>query len=87
MAAKPVFPFHAKVCVRSKRPVTREIDGQLGYVAGITEQQDENGRFGYAIFVYGLKCVWCCDEDELEPTGELDHESAKRAEEQTRRLA
>jgi hypothetical protein len=87
MDAKPALPFHMKVRVRSKRPVTKEIDGRLGCVAGITEQPDEYGNFGYGILVYDLERVWCCDEDELKPTGELDNNSVERAEAQARRLA
>lgn len=87
MDAKPALPFHTKVRIRSKRPVTQEIDGQIGYVGGITEQRDENGHFEYGIFVYELKRVWCCKEYELESTGELDYDSVKRAEEQATRLA
>ena len=87
MATTPAFPFHTKVFVRSKRPVTQDIDGRLGYVAGITEQPDDNGHFEYGIFLYDLKRVWCCKEAELESTFEVDHESVHRSEEQASRLA
>ena len=87
MDAKPRFPFHSKVYVRSKRPNTKEIHGRLGCVAGITEQPDENGYFGYGILVYDFGQVWCCEEGELESTGVVDFESVKRNEEQTKRLA
>ena len=35
MDTKPAISFHSKVRVRSVTPATREIDGRLGYVAGI----------------------------------------------------
>jgi hypothetical protein len=86
MDTKPVFPFHTIVRVRSKRPAILEIDGRLGYVAGITETPDDKGHFGYGIRIYDLGRVWCCDEDELESTGELDLDAVKLAEVQARRL-
>ena len=64
-----MIPFHAKVLVRSKRAITQEIDGLLGYVAGITEHPDEQGKFGYGVFIYDFERVWCCEENELELTG------------------
>ncbi|MFO0960185.1 MAG: Imm31 family immunity protein [Isosphaeraceae bacterium] len=87
MPAKPTFPFHTKVFVRSKRPVTRHLDGRLGYVAGITEQPDGNGHFTYGIFLYDIRRLWCCKEDELESTGEVDLQAVQCSEEQARRLA
>lgn len=87
MTAKPSLPFHLKVRVRSKGPATREIDGRLGYVAGITETPDDDGRFGYGIFIYDLARVWMCSEGECESVGEFDSEAVKRSEEQARRLA
>lgn len=87
MATIPTFSFHTQVLVRSKRPATRDIDGLLGYVAGISERPDESGHFEYAIFLYDLKRAWCCEEAELESTGEVDDESVRRSEEQARRLA
>lgn len=87
MDERPALSFHLKVRVRSKRPVTKEIDGRLGCICGITERPDEHGKFGYGIFVYDLERVWCCDEDELELTGEVDHQAVERADAQARRLA
>jgi hypothetical protein len=87
MRAIPSVPFHARVRVRSKSPQTRDIDNRLGYVAGITDELQGNGQFGYGIFIYDLARVWCCDESELEPTGEFDHEAIARAEGQKKRLA
>lgn len=87
MDVRPNIPFHAKVRVRSLHPNTQEIDGRLGYVAGITEEPQDNGRFGYAILIYDFARVWCCDEDELEPLSELDYGSIRCAEEQAKRLA
>ena len=87
MTAKPSLPFHLKVRVRSKELATREIDGRFGYVAGITETPDDDGRFEYGIFIYDLARVWMCSEDECESVGEFDSETVKRSEEQAKRLA
>jgi hypothetical protein len=87
MDTKPTIPFHAKVRVRSVNPATCEIDGHLGYVAGITETPLEDGHFGYGVFIYDFARVWCCAEVELEPTGELDEQSVQNAEEQRQRLS
>jgi hypothetical protein len=87
MDAKPTISFHAKVRVRSANPATREIDGQLGYVAGITEMPLDDGHFGYGVFIYEFGRVWSCAEAELEPTGERDEESVRNAEEQRKRLS
>jgi hypothetical protein len=88
MDTKPAISFHAKVRVRSANPATREIDGRLGYVAGITERPMDDGHFGYGVFIYEFSRVWCCAEAELEPTGERDEQSVRNAEEQrTRHLA
>jgi hypothetical protein len=87
MADTPAIPFHAKVRIRSASPGTREIDGRLGYVAGITEGPLDDGRFGYGVFIYDLSRVWCCAEAELEPTGEIDEQSVRNTELQRARLA
>jgi hypothetical protein len=83
MAVEPAIPFHMKVHVHTSDPAKREIDGRLGYVAGVTEHPCDDGRFGYG----DLSIVWCCAESELEPTGELDQEQVRIAEEQQARLA
>jgi Immunity protein 31 len=80
MDAIPTFPFYLKVRVRSPDPRKKEIDGRLGYIAGITESPNDDGHFGYGIFIYDLARVWCCDERELESTGEMDIISARNAE-------
>jgi hypothetical protein len=87
MDDKPSIWFHAKVRVRSNRPATCEIDGRLGYVAGITERPEEDGHFGYGVFIYDLGRVWCCTETELEPTGATDEQAVRSSEEQRKRLA
>lgn len=87
MDTQPKISFHAKVYVRSIDPANHEIDGRLGYVAGITEHPLDDGHFGYGIFIYELSRVWCCTEAELEPTGELDEQRVRTAEEQRKRLA
>jgi len=85
--ARPSIPFHAKVRIRSINPGTSKINGLLGYVAGISESPESDGHYGYGVFVYELKRVWCCAEAELEPTGELDEQSVKNAKLQNERLA
>jgi hypothetical protein len=87
MADTPAIPFHAKVRIRSASPTTRDIDGRLGYVAGITEYPVDDGCFGYGIFIYDLSRVYSCAEAELEPTGEIDEQAARNAEVQRQRLA
>jgi hypothetical protein len=87
MDIEPTISFHAKVRVRSINPATREIDGHLGCVAGITERPLDDGHFGYGVFIYDLARVWCCAEAELEPTGEMDEQQVRVAEEQRKRLA
>ena len=87
MADNPAIPFHAKVRVRSASPKTREINGRLGYIAGITERPLDDGCFGYGVFIYDLSRVWSCTEAELEPTGEVDEQSVRNAELQRQRLA
>jgi hypothetical protein len=87
VTARPKLPFHLKLRVHSKRPATREIDGRLGYVSGITDAPGEDGRFEYGILIYDFGRGWVCSEDECESIGELDVEAVKRSEEQGRRLA
>jgi hypothetical protein len=87
LADTPGIPFHAKVRVRSQSPRSREIDGCLGYVAGISDDPLDDGRFGYGVFIYDLSRVWCCAEAELEPTGEVDEQAVRNAELQNQRLA
>ena len=57
MADTPNIPFHSKVRIRSASHETREIDGRLGYVAGITARSLDDGRFGYGygVFIYAGK--------------------------------
>jgi len=87
MADTPTVPLHAKVRIRSATPATREIDGRLGYVAGITEHRIDDGRFGYGIFIYDLSRVWMCAEAELEPMGAVNEQAARNSEVQRQRLA
>src|SRR4051812_23982871 len=87
MADTPAIPFHAKVRVRSASPGTREIEGRLGRIAGKTEQPNEDGRYGYGVFIYDLARVWCCNEAELEVTGEFDEDAIRISEQQRLRLA
>jgi hypothetical protein len=87
MDTKPTIPFHAKVRVRSASPATREIDGRLGHIAGITGTPLDDGHFGYGVFIYDLSRVWCCAEAELEPTSQVDEEMVRRSEEHRKRLA
>lgn len=87
MAGNPAVPFHAKVRVRSASQETREIDGRLGYVAGITERPCDDGSFGYGVFIYESSRVWCCSEAELEPTGEVDEQAVRNSELQHQRLS
>jgi hypothetical protein len=86
MDTKPTISFHAKVRVRSINPTTREIDGRLGYVCGITERPLVDGHFGYGVYIYDFARAWCCAEAELEPTGEQDEQSVRNTEEQRKRL-
>jgi hypothetical protein len=87
MADTPAIAFHAKVRVRSASAGTLEIDGRLGYVAGVTERPLDDGGFGYGVFIYDLSRVWCCTGAELEPTGEVDEQAARNSELQRQRLA
>ena len=87
MHAKPGLSFHVKVRVISQDPRKREIDGLLGYVAGITETPDDDGTFGYGIFIYNLGIVWYCLEHECEPTGDIGLEAVRSSEEHRKRLA
>lgn len=77
MAGTPAIPLFAQVRVRSVSAETREINDRLGYVIGVSNRPQDDGRFGYGVFVYDLSKVWRCTESELDPTGELDKEAMR----------
>jgi len=83
----PSIPFHAKVRVQTADPAKAKINGRLGRIAGRTEQPNDDGRYGYGVFIYDLARVWCCNEAELEVTGEFDEDAVRISEQQRLRLA
>jgi hypothetical protein len=87
MADVPFIPFHAKVRVKTADPAKAPINGRLGRIAGMTERPNDDGRFGYGVFVYDLAEVRCCNEAELDVTGELDEDALRMSEEHRVRLA
>lgn len=70
MADEPRFDFYEKVIVASANSKLAEIDGRLSAILGRVRCDD--GRWFYAVSIYGLDAGWSCYEDELQPTGEFD---------------
>ncbi|HEX4796663.1 MAG TPA: hypothetical protein VH370_22920 [Humisphaera sp.] len=87
MADMPSIQFHAMVRVRTADPAKAKINGRLGRIAGKTEQRNDDGRYGYGVFIYDLAGVWCCNDAELEVTGEFDEDAIRISEQQRLRLA
>lgn len=66
----PKFQFYGKVRVASNNPELAEIGGEIGAILGIAENDD--GSFGYAVFIYRDEICLNIAEDDLEATGEFD---------------
>lgn len=64
------FDFYEKVLIKSLRRKLSQVNGKLAAVLG--RSQNDDGRWGYAVHVYGNEESWSCDESDLEPTGEFD---------------
>ena len=65
----PRFQFYEIVRVASSQPELAEIHGERGAILGMSE--DDQGTFGYAVFIYRDEICWSLTEDELEETGEF----------------
>ena len=66
---KPRFQFYEIVRVASSDPELTEIHGERGAILGVSE--NDNGTFGYAVFIYRDEICWDLAEGELEATGEF----------------
>ena len=67
---KPKFSFHEKVRVRTRDVKGKEVNGEIGAIAGMVET--ESGDWYYSVFIYKLEECWCFYESELEATGEFE---------------
>ena len=64
---KPRFQFYEIVRVASSDPELTEIHVERGAILGVSE--NDNGTFGYAVFIYRDEICWDLAEGELEATG------------------
>jgi hypothetical protein len=87
MGDVPFIPIHAKVRVQTADPAKAPINGRRGRIAGKTERPNEDGRYAYGVFIYDLARVWCCEEAELQVTGEFDEDAVRISEQQRLQLA
>src|SRR4051812_6234486 len=71
MAADPRFDFYEKVIVASNAPPLSKFNGELGLVEGRSFDH-RDGRWSYAVGIYREALSYCCEEDELRPTGLFD---------------
>lgn len=67
MASK--FEFLEIVRVNPKSPGLESVAGSEGAVLG--KSQDEAGKWGYAVFIYGLDETWDLQEIDLESMGRM----------------
>ena len=70
MSDSAKFDFYEKVVVASARPELEPITGKLGAILG--RAQNDDGKWSYAIHVYGEDEGWSVYEAELHSTGEFD---------------
>lgn len=68
------FKFFEKVIVSSDEPSLRMINGRLGAILGISD--DEGHGFSYSVHIYEYGVGWAVIESDLEPTGEFDSREA-----------
>lgn len=64
------FRFYEKVRVSSADPSKAGINGELGAVLGMA--QDDDGAWSYSVSIYSTGICWNCLENELVATGEYD---------------
>jgi hypothetical protein len=67
---EPKFTFYEKVVVRSDKSSLEEINGKLGAILGIGE--DEGNGISYAVQIYDEDVGWSVMESDLESTGQFD---------------
>lgn len=68
----PRYAFYEKVLVNTDHLKKRKLNGKIGVVRG--RAQNEDGRWGYAVLVYGLDTVYYFFESELVTVGAFDSE-------------
>ena len=66
MSLPPRFKFYEEVRITSSRPETVSVEGVVGVIFGVSEQE---GSWSYAVFILRLSEVWGLDEAEIESTG------------------
>lgn len=68
------FVFYEKVLIQSKDRRKASINGRLGAIMGMV--QEDSGAWGYSVHIYGQDESWAVAEHELKATGEFDrHET------------
>lgn len=67
---RPKFAFFEKVRVVTPASNAQEVYGELGYIAA--RAQNDDGTWGYGVYIYRDERLWSFGEDELESTGEFD---------------